>query len=304
MSILIVGTVAFDAIQTPFGKTDKIIGGAATYIGISSSYFSKNINLVSVVGEDFPLSGIKLLKKHNICTKGLQIKKGEKTFFWSGRYHDNMNKRDTLETHLNVLETFDPIIPEEYKDSEYLMLGNLMPSVQQKVLSQMKNRPKLVVLDTMNFWMDNFMDDLKVSLKQVDILTINDDEARQLSGEYSLIKASKKILSMGPKFLIIKKGEHGAILFNNTDTFLCPAIPLEKVKDPTGAGDSFAGGLIGYLESTGDVSFENIKRAMIYGTITASFSVETFGTEKISSLTQKEINKRKELIKKITKFDI
>ena len=304
MSILIVGTVAFDAIQTPFGKTDKIIGGAATYIGISSSYFSKNLNLVSVVGDDFPSSGIKLLKKHNICIKGLQIKKGEKTFFWSGRYHDNMNKRDTLETHLNVLETFDPIIPEEYKDSEYLMLGNLMPSVQQKVLSQMKNRPKLVVLDTMNFWMDNFMDDLKMSLKQVDILTINDEEARQLSGEYSLIKASKKILSMGPKFLIIKKGEHGAILFNNTDTFLCPAIPLEKVKDPTGAGDSFAGGLIGYLESTGDISFENIKRAMIYGTITASFSVETFGTEKISSLTQKEINKRKELIKKITKFDI
>ena len=304
MSILIVGTVAFDAIQTPFGKTDKIIGGAATYIGISSSYFSKNLNLVSVVGDDFPSSGIKLLKKHNICTKGLQIKKREKTFFWSSRYHDNMNKRDTLETHLNVLETFDPIIPEEYKDSEYLMLGNLMPSVQQKVLSQMKKRPKLVVLDTMNFWMDNFMDDLKMSLKQVDILTINDEEARQLSGEYSLIKASKKILSMGPKFLIIKKGEHGAILFNNTDTFLCPAIPLEKVKDPTGAGDSFAGGLIGYLESTGDISFENIKRAMIYGTITASFSVETFGTEKISSLTQKEINKRKELIKKITKFDI
>ena len=304
MSILIVGTVAFDAIQTPFGKTDKIIGGAATYIGISSSYFSKNLNLVSVVGEDFPTSGIKLLKKHNICTKGLQIKKGEKTFFWSGRYHDNMNKRDTIETQLNVLETFNPIIPEEYKDSEYLMLGNLMPSVQQKVLSQMKKRPKLVVLDTMNFWMDNFMVDLKTSLKQVDILTINDEEARQLSGEYSLIKASKKILSMGPKFLIIKKGEHGAILFNNTDTFLCPAIPLEKVKDPTGAGDSFAGGLIGYLESTGDTSFENIKRAMIYGTITASFSVETFGTEKISSLKQEEINKRKELIKKITKFDI
>ena len=304
MIILIVVTVAFDAIQTPFGKTDKIIGGAATYIGISSSYFSKNLNLVSVVGDDFPSSGIKLLKKHNICIKGLQIKKGEKTFFWSGRYHDNMNKRDTLETQLNVLETFDPIIPEEYKDSEYLMLGNLMPSVQQKVLSQMKNRPKLVVLDTMNFWMDNFMDDLKMSLKQVDILTINDEEARQLSGEYSLIKASKKILSMGPKFLIIKKGEHGAILFNNTETFLCRAIHLEKVKDPTGAGDSFAGGLIGYLESTGDISFENIKRAMIYGTITASFSVETFGTEKISSLTQKEINKRKELIRKITKFEI
>ena len=269
MSILIVGTVVFDAIQTPFGKTDKIIGGAATYIGISSSYFSKNLNLVSVVGDDFPSSGIKLLKKHNICTKGLQIKKREKTFFWSGRYHDNMNKRDTLETHLNVLETFDPIIPEEYKDSEYLMLGNLMPSVQQKVLSQMKKRPKLVVLDTMNFWMDNFMDDLKMSLKQVDILTINDEEARQLSGEYSLIKASKKILSMGPKFLIIKKGEHGAILFNNTDTFLCPLIPLEKVKDPTGLGDSFFGGPIGYLESTGDISFENIKRAMIYGTITS-----------------------------------
>ena len=304
MSILIVGTVAFDAIETPFGKTDKIIGGAATYIGISSSYFSSNLNLVSVVGEDFPQEGIKLLKKHNICTKGLQIKKGEKTFFWSGRYHDNMNKRDTLETQLNVLENFDPIIPEEYKDSEYLMLGNLMPSVQQKVLIQMKKRPKLVVLDTMNFWMDNFMDDLKTSLKQVDILTINDEEARQLSGEYSLLKASKKILSMGPKFLIIKKGEHGAILFNNTDIFLCPAIPLEKVKDPTGAGDSFAGGLIGYLESTGDTSFENIKRAMIYGTITASFSVETFGTKKISSLTQKEINKRKELINKITKFDI
>jgi sugar/nucleoside kinase (ribokinase family) len=304
MSILVVGTVAFDAIETPFGKTDKIVGGAATYICLSSSFFAKNLNLVSVVGEDFPSDAIQMLKNKSVDIDGLQIKKGEKTFFWSGKYHNDMNTRDTLDTQLNVLENFDPIVPEKYQESEFLMLGNLMPSVQKKVLSQMKKRPKLVVLDTMNFWMDLFMDDLKEALKEVDVLTINDEEARQLSGEYSLVKAAKLILAMGPKYLIIKKGEHGALLFNNEEVFFAPALPLEEVFDPTGAGDSFAGGFIGYLAKTNDISFENMKRAVINGSAMASFCVEKFGTQKLTEITQEDVNARINKFVKLVKFDI
>ena len=304
MSILIVGTVAFDAIETPFGKTDKIVGGAATYIALSSSFFTKNLYLVSVVGEDFPQSAIKMLQNKNICTKGLQIKEGEKTFFWSGKYHNDMNTRDTIDTQLNVLENFDPVVPEEYKTSDFLMLGNLMPSVQKKVLDQMSKRPKLVVLDTMNFWMDLFLDDLLESLKEVDVLTINDEEARQLSGEYSLVKAAKVILAMGPKYLIIKKGEHGALLFNNTEVFFAPALPLEDVFDPTGAGDSFAGGFIGYLEKTDDISFENMKRAVIHGSAMASFCVEKFGTKRLEELTQNDVDSRLQQFIDLVQFDI
>ena len=304
MSILVVGTVAFDAIETPFGKTDKIVGGAATYICLSSSFFSKNLNLVSVVGEDFPSEAIQMLQKKSVDIDGLQIKKGEKTFFWSGKYHDDMNTRDTLDTQLNVLENFNPIVPKKYQESEFLMLGNLMPSVQKKVLSQMKKRPKLVVLDTMNFWMDLFMDDLKEALKEVDVLTINDEEARQLSGEYSLVKAAKIILAMGPKYLIIKKGEHGALLFNNEEVFFAPALPLEEVFDPTGAGDSFAGGFIGYLAKTNDISFENMKRAVINGSAMASFCVEKFGTQKLKEITQEDVNVRINEFVKLVKFDI
>ena len=304
MSILVVGTVAFDAIETPFGKTDKIVGGAATYICLSSSFFAKNLNLVSVVGEDFPSDAIQMLKNKSVDIDGLQIKKGEKTFFWSGKYHNDMNTRDTLDTQLNVLENFDPIVPEKYQESEFLMLGNLMPSVQKKVLSQMKKRPKLVVLDTMNFWMDLFMDDLKEALKEVDVLTINDEEARQLSGEYSLVKAAKLILAMGPKYLIIKKGEHGALLFNNEEVFFAPALPLEEVFDPTGAGDSFAGGFIGYLAKTNDISFENMKRAVINGSAMASFCVEKFGTQKLTEITQDDVNARINEFVKLVKFDI
>jgi len=304
MSILVVGTVAFDAIETPFGKTDKIVGGAATYICLSSSFFAKNLNLVSVVGEDFPSDAIQMLKNKSVDIDGLQIKKGEKTFFWSGKYHNDMNSRDTLDTQLNVLENFNPIVPEKYQESEFLMLGNLMPSVQKQVLSQMQKRPKLVVLDTMNFWMDLFMDDLKEALKEVDVLTINDEEARQLSGEYSLVKAAKLILSMGPKYLIIKKGEHGALLFNNEEVFFAPALPLEDVFDPTGAGDSFAGGFIGYLAKTNDISFENMKRAVINGSAMASFCVEKFGTQKLTEITQEDVNARINEFVKLVKFDI
>ena len=304
MSILIVGTVAFDAIETPFGKTDKIVGGAATYIGLSASFFSNNLNLVSVVGDDFPKQAIKILEQHNIDTKGLQIKEGEKTFFWSGKYHNDMNTRDTIETQLNVLETFDPIVPKEYQNSEFLMLGNLMPSVQKKVLDQMKIRPKLIVLDTMNFWMDLFLEDLKEALKEVDVLTINDEEARQLSGEYSLVKAAKKILETGPNYLVIKKGEHGALLFNKEEVFFAPALPLEDVFDPTGAGDCFAGGFIGYLEKTKDISFENMKRAVIHGSVMASFCVEKFGTERIKELTHQDVENRLQEFIDLVQFDI
>tara|TARA_B100000900_G_scaffold224868_1_gene190849 strand:+ start:253 stop:1164 length:912 start_codon:yes stop_codon:yes gene_type:complete len=297
MSLLVVGTVAFDAIQTPFGKTDKIVGGAATYICLSTSIFTKNINLVSVVGDDFPKEDIKMLNEKGVNTKGLQIKKGEKTFFWSGKYHNNMNSRDTIETQLNVLEGFDPIVPNEFKKSDYLMLGNLMPSVQKRVLDQMNEKPKLIVLDTMNFWMDHFMDDLKSALKNVDVLTINDEEARQLSEEYSLLQASKKILDMGPKYVIIKKGEHGAFLFSKNKAFFSPALLLDSVLDPTGAGDSFAGGFIGYLAKTKEVSFENMKRAVLYATVMASFTVEKFGTENLKTITKEEVDCRLKILK-------
>ena len=304
MSVLVVGTVAFDAIETPFGKTDKIVGGAATYICLSASFFTKKLNLVSVVGDDFPNEAIQMLKNKSVDTNGLQVKKGEKTFFWSGKYHNDMNTRDTLDTQLNVLENFDPIVPEKFQESEFLMLGNLMPSVQKKVLDQMKKRPKLVVLDTMNFWMDLFMGDLKEALKEVDVLTINDEEARQLSGEYSLVKAAKTILKMGPKYLIIKKGEHGALLFNDNEVFFAPALPLEEVFDPTGAGDSFAGGFIGYLAKTDDISFDNMKRAVINGSAMASFCVEKFGTQKLTEINKDDVDVRINEFVKLVQFDI
>jgi sugar/nucleoside kinase (ribokinase family) len=292
MSLTTVGSVAFDAIETPFGKTDKIIGGAGTYIALSSSYFMDKQNIVSVVGEDFPKSMLDKLESRGVDIQGLQVKKGEKTFFWSGKYHNDMNSRDTLVTELNVLENFDPIIPESYQDTEYLMLGNLSPQVQKIVLERLTKRPKLVAMDTMNFWMDIALDDLKETLKMVDVLTINDEEARQLSGEYSLVKAAKKIQSMGPKYLIIKKGEHGALLFYGEKVFFAPALPLEEVFDPTGAGDSFAGGFMGYLASTNDLSFDNMKRAVIAGSAMASFCCEEFGTGKLEDLDKKEIEDR------------
>jgi sugar/nucleoside kinase (ribokinase family) len=304
MSLLVVGTVAFDAIETPFGKTDKILGGAATYISLAASYFTKHINLISVVGGDFPAEYIGMLKKHYIDTEGLQILKDQKTFFWAGKYHNDMNTRDTITTELNVLETFDPVVPESYQDCEFLMLGNLTPKVQQQVITQLKNRPKLIVLDTMNFWMDIALEELKSTLLQVDVLTINDAEARQLSGEYSLVKAAQKILAMGPKYLIIKKGEHGALLFDKTQVFFAPALPLEDVFDPTGAGDSFAGGFIGYLAETKDISFENMKRAIIFGSATASFCVEKFGTENLISLTHKQVESRVKEFVDLVQFDI
>ncbi len=304
MSLLVVGTVAFDAIETPFGKTDKIVGGAASYIALASSYFTNEINLVSVVGDDFPQEFMNTLKGQGVNLDGLQIKKGEKSFFWSGRYHNDMNSRDTLDTQLNVLADFDPIVPEAYKNCDFLMLGNLMPVVQQKVLDQLTKRPKLIVLDTMNFWMDIAMPELMETLKGIDVLTINDSEARQLSGEYSLVKAAQKILSMGPKVLVIKKGEHGALLFNKGEVFFAPALPLEDVFDPTGAGDSFAGGFIGYLAKTKDISFENMKRAIIFGSAMASFTVEKFGTERLIGLSQKEVDDRVQEFVDLVQFDI
>lgn len=304
MSLLVVGTVAFDAIETPFGKTDKIIGGAATYAGLAASYFSRPANLVAVVGEDFPQAEISDLNTHGLDTTGLQIKKGEKSFFWSGKYHNDMNSRDTLVTELNVLADFDPIIPDSYQDCEFLMLGNLTPQVQQTVINRMKRRPKLIVLDTMNFWMDIALEDLLKTLKMVDVLTINDAEARQLSGEYSLVKAAKKILTMGPKYLIIKKGEHGALLFNESNVFFAPALPLEDVFDPTGAGDTFAGGFIGYLAKTRDISFDNMKRAIIFGSAMASFCVEKFGTERLKNLSAAEIDERVQEFIDLVQFDI
>ena len=304
MTNLIVGTVAFDAIETPYGKTDKIIGGAATYISLAASFFTDKLNLVSVVGGDFPKSAIERLEKHHVDTKGLQIKEDEKTFFWSGKYHNNMNSRDTIETQLNVLETFDPIVPKEFSSSDFLMLGNLVPSVQQKVLDQMSERPKLIVLDTMNFWMDNCLDDLLEALKNVDVLTINDEEAQQLSGEKNLISAAKKIKTMGPKYLVIKKGEHGALLFGENKMFYAPAMPLENVFDPTGAGDSFAGGFIGYLSRSNDLTFENMKTAVIYGSVMASFCVEKFGTEKLTEITKEDVKVRAEEFVGLSSFKL
>lgn len=304
MSLLVVGTVAFDAIETPFGKTDKIIGGAATYISLASSYFTKDIGLISVVGDDFPSDYIKGLNNRGIKTDGLEIKKGEKTFFWSGKYHTDMNTRDTLVTELNVLETFEPVVPEDQKEPDFLMLGNLAPVVQETVIDQLSKRPKLILLDTMNFWMDIMMDELKSVLKKIDVLTINDEEARQLSGEYSLVKAAKAILKMGPKYLVIKKGEHGALLFHENNVFFAPALPLEEVFDPTGAGDSFAGGFIGYIAKARDISFESMKRAVIHGSALASFCVEKFGTERLENLQASDIQARVQEFVNLSAFDI
>jgi len=304
MSLLVVGSVAFDAIETPFGKTDKIIGGAATYITLSSSYFNERVNLVAVVGGDFPKSDIALLQKHGVDTEGLQIKEDEKSFFWSGKYHNDMNSRDTLVTELNVLGTFDPIIPEAYQNCEYLMLGNLAPSVQKTVIERLKNRPKLIVMDTMNFWMEIAMEDLLKTIAMVDVLCVNDEEARQLTGEYALRKAARKILEMGPKAVIIKKGEHGALLFNKEEVFYAPALPLEEVFDPTGAGDTFAGGFIGYLASQNSTSFDAMKKAIIYGSAMASFCVEKFGVERITNLSDAEVEARIQEFVKLVSFEM
>jgi sugar/nucleoside kinase (ribokinase family) len=304
MSLLVVGSVAFDAIETPFGKTDKIVGGAASYISLAASYFNPNIHLVSVVGDDFPDEFLAILRKAGVQLEGLQIKQGEKSFFWAGKYHNDLNTRDTLTTELNVLANFTPVVPEAAKNAEFLMLGNLVPAVQQSVINQMSTRPKLIVLDTMNFWMDIALEDLKQTIAMIDVLTINDSEARQLSGEYSLVKAAQKILAMGPKALVIKKGEHGALLFNKEEVFFAPALPLEEVFDPTGAGDSFAGGFIGYLARTRDISFENMKRAIIFGSAMASFTVERFGTERLIGLNQQTIDARVQEFVDLVQFDI
>jgi sugar/nucleoside kinase (ribokinase family) len=304
MSLLTVGSVAFDAIETPFGKTDKIIGGAGTYIAIASSFYNNDQKIISVVGEDFPSEMLEKLKQRNVDIEGLQIKKGEKTFFWSGRYHNDMNSRDTLVTELNVLEHFDPIVPDSYQGVDYLMLGNLSPQVQKTVIKRLEKRPKLIAMDTMNFWMDIALDDLKATLKLIDVLIINDEEARQLSGEYSLVKAANVIRNMGPKYLIIKKGEHGALLFHENKMFFAPALPLEEVFDPTGAGDTFAGGFMGYIASTDDFSFENMKRAIINGSALASFCVEEFGTERIANITNKDLEERIEEFVNLTNFEM
>ena len=303
MKIVSVGTVAFDAIETPFGKTDKIVGGACTYISLSAAYFNNSPHLISVVGEDFPSETIALFKERGINTEGLQIKNGEKTFFWSGKYHQDMNTRDTLDTQLNVLETFDPIVPNSYQDCDILMLGNLTPSVQMKVIQQMETRPKLIVLDTMNFWMEIAMEDLKQVIKEIDVLTINDEEARLLSGVHSLKKAAKIILDMGPRYLIIKKGEHGALLFGDNNIFYAPALPLEEVFDPTGAGDTFAGGFVGHLSSCDIINWEAMKRAIIVGSAMASFTVEKFGIEKLIELDKSQIDKRINEFKNLVNFN-
>ena len=300
--LLTVGTVAFDAIETPFGKTDKILGGAATYIGLSASHFNVDNAVVSIVGDDFPKNYLDLLQNKKIDIQGVEIVNGGKTFFWSGKYHNALNTRDTLDTQLNVLADFNPKVPEEYKNAEYVMLGNLHPNVQLSVLNQVEN-PKLVVLDTMNFWMDNTLEELKNVISKVDVITINDEEARQLSGEHSLVKAARIIEDMGPDYVVIKKGEHGALLFKGDQVFFAPALPLEEVFDPTGAGDTFAGGFIGYLAKTDDISFENMKKAIIYGSNLASFCVEKFGTERMQKLDPQEVENRLLEFKKLTQFE-
>lgn len=305
MSLLTVGTVAFDAIETPFGKTDKIVGGAATYIAWSASYFSKKVNIVSVIGDDFDMKELELLRARGVDTTGIEVKQGKKSFFWSGKYHLDMNSRDTLVTDLNVLMEFNPVLPDSYKQSDILLLGNIDPALQIKVIEQLTSRPKLIVLDTMNFWMtDPFIETLRKVIGMVDVLTVNDAEARQLSNEYSLVKAAKKILKMGPKYLVIKKGEHGALLFHDNEVFFAPALPLEDVYDPTGAGDTFAGGFCGYLDKSRDISFENMKRAIIYGSAMASFCVEKFGTERLRNLMQHDIEERVKDFIDLVQFDI
>jgi len=302
MGVLTVGTVAFDTIETPLGKAENVVGGAALYAGLSASYFSNEVNIVSVIGGDYDQDTLALMRSRGLNLDGLQVKQGEKSFFWAGRYHDNMNARDTLTTDLNVLADFDPELPASYTDDEYILLGNLTPDVQMRVLDQLTSKPKLIVLDTMNFWMDIAMDRLKEVIAKIDVLTINDEEARQLSGEYSLVKAANVILQMGPKALIVKKGEHGALLFEGDKMFYAPALPLAEVYDPTGAGDTFAGGFIGYIAKTGDTSFEGMKKAIIHGSAMASFCVEKFSIERLKTLSQEEIEERVDSFRELVRF--
>ncbi|SFC81295.1 Sugar or nucleoside kinase, ribokinase family [Parapedobacter composti] len=304
MSLVIIGTIAYDAIETPFGKTDKIVGGAATFAGLAATYLYRPVKLIGVVGGDFGDENLNILKSRGIDMEGVQVKEGQKSFFWSGRYHNDMNSRDTLVTELNVLADFDPVIPATYQDCEYLLLGNLTPQVQLTTLARLQHKPKLVVLDTMNFWMDTALDDLQKVLRQVDVLAINDAEARQLAGEYTLVKAAEKILTMGPRYLIIKKGEHGALLFGDGQVFSAPALPLADVFDPTGAGDSFAGGFIGYLANVGTITFHNMKNAVIFGSALASFCVEKFGTERLQELDQTQIRQRIAQFTALSQFEI
>jgi sugar/nucleoside kinase (ribokinase family) len=302
--LLIVGTVAFDAIETPFGKTDKILGGAGTYIGLSASFFNLQSAIVSVVGDDFPQEYLDMMASKGIDISAIEVVKGGKTFFWSGKYHNDLNSRDTLVTELNTLADFQPKVPENFKDADVVMLGNLHPLTQASVLDQMTAKPKLVVLDTMNFWMDCALPELLDVIKRIDVITINDEEARQLSGEYSLVKAAAKIHTMGPKYVVIKKGEHGALLFHNKDVFFAPALPLEEVFDPTGAGDTFAGGFAGYITQSENISFKNMKNAIIYGSNLASFCVEKFGTERMEKLTKVEAVDRLKQFRALTQFEI
>ena len=304
MSLLVVGTVAFDAIETPFQKTEKIIGGSGTYIGLSASFFYKPIHLVSIVGSDFPTETLQYFNRKGIDTEGVEVKKGKKSFFWSGKYHMYMNSRDTLVTDLNVLAEFDPVLPEKYSNPEFVMLGNIDPHLQIKVIQQLRKRPKLIAMDTMNFWMDQTPEALKEVLTMVDLLIVNDEEARQLSGEYSLIKAARVIQKMGPKQIVIKKGEHGALLFQGATVFFAPALPLEEVFDPTGAGDVFAGGFMGYLSSTNNRSFTNMKRAVVYGSAMASFCVEKFGPQRLTEIRRPTIQKRVSEFVDLAKFNI
>jgi len=303
MSLITVGTVAFDDIQTPFGHAEMAIGGAATYISLAASYLTKDIRLISVIGDDFPDDVLNDLKGRGITLDGLQVKNGEKSFFWAGKYHNDMNSRDTLDTQLNVLADFDPKLPPSYQGAEYVMLGNLTPMVQMRVIEQLDQKPKLIAMDTMNFWMDNTPDELNTVIGKVDVLIINDEEARQLTGEYSLVKAASKIHKMGPEFLVIKKGEHGALLFHDGKVFSAPALPIAEVFDPTGAGDTFAGGFMGYMARTGEVNFDNMKKAVIYGSAMASFCVEKFSTERLLSLTQDDIQNRLDEFAQLVHFD-
>jgi len=303
MSLLTIGTVAFDDIETPYGKAERVVGGAALYAGLAASYFTPEIQLVSVIGEDYDQKTLELLKNRGVDIEGIEVVKGGKSFFWAGKYHTNMNSRDTLATELNVLADFNPVLPEKYKNANYVLLGNLTPDVQMQVINQLTSKPKLIAMDTMNFWMDIAMDSLKKVLKKIDLLTINEEEARQLSGEHSLVKAAKVIHAMGPQFLVIKKGEHGALLFHEEGVFFAPALPLEEVFDPTGAGDTFAGGFMGYIAATNDTSFTNMKRAIIYGSAMASFCVEQFSIKAIENLSKEAINARVKEFESLTRFD-
>ncbi len=302
--LLVVGSVAFDDIETPFGKSDKILGGAGTFIGLAASQFNVDCSVVSVVGEDFPQEYLDVFTDHNIDISGIEIVKGGKTFYWKGKYHNDLNSRDTLITELNTMADFNPIVPEVFKDADVLMLGNLHPNIQIGVINQMKLRPKLIILDTMNFWMDNTLSELMQVIEKIDVITINDEEARQLTGEYSLVKAAAKIQDMGPKYVVVKKGEHGALLFNKEHIFFAPALPLEEVFDPTGAGDTFAGGFSGYLAETKNISFESLKNAIIHGSNLASFCVEKFGTERLIKLQKDEVDDRLLQFKDLTQFNI